>query len=90
LFVSSGSGQKLIFNTHCGGVRPIGGRRQFPKEAVFQQLFHAAMSSLLPAYLTVLPEMNTSVVIDGGKVLGELDFYINENLQWALELVRRR
>jgi hypothetical protein len=67
---------KRIYNT-------MDGRRQFPKERVFQQLFHDAMSSGLPAHHTVLPEMNTSVVVNRKKVLGELDFYIH-TLQWAL------
>jgi hypothetical protein len=70
------------------GCDTIDGRRQFPKEAVFQQIFHEAIAGQLPAHHTVLPEMNTCVVINGKRVLGELDFYINGGLEWALELVR--
>ena len=66
----------------CGG----GG---FPKEAAFQQLFNEAMSRQLPRENIIIPELNTKAMINDKEVTGELDFYINGDLQWALELLRQ-
>jgi len=65
----------------CGG--------GFPKEAAFQQLFNEAMSRQLPRHNTIIPELNTKAIINGKEVTGEVDFYINGELQWALELLRQ-
>jgi len=61
---------------------------RFPKEAAFQQLFNETISSLLPSNNTITPEFDTKALLDGKEVTGELDFYINGDLQWALELLR--
>ena len=60
----------------------------FPKEAAFQQLFSEEMNKLLPPMYTVLPELNTKATIDGKVVTGELDFYINSDLKWSIELLK--
>jgi hypothetical protein len=64
------------------------GVAQSPKEAVFQQLFHEAIASLLPVSYRIIPELGTKAFIDGKVVTGELDFYIKNGKKWALELLR--
>ena len=36
----------------------------------------------------LIPELNTKATMPGGEKTGELDFYINSQLQWCLELLR--
>eukprot|EP00978_Attheya_sp_CCMP212_P021106 scaffold61258_cov52-Attheya_sp.AAC.1 len=61
----------------------------FPKEATFQHLFNEAMSQLLPIENVIIPELNTLVENAPQPIqTGELDFYINGNLKWCLELLR--
>jgi len=61
----------------------------FPKEAAFQQLFNEAMTLLLPPAIVVCPELNTFARNGQGDVVtGELDFFINGELGWAIELLR--
>ena len=61
----------------------------FPKEAAFQHLFNESMARLLRARNPIIPELNTFATDGAGKVVtGELDFYINGSLKWALELLR--
>ena len=78
--VSSMSATRLRVACNNGG---------FPKEAAFQQLFNEAMSRQLPRHNTIIPELNTKAIINGKEVTGEVDFYINGELQWALELLRQ-
>jgi hypothetical protein len=61
----------------------------FPKAATFQYLFNEAISQLPPLQSIIIPELN-SVVEDGNgrAVTGELDFYVNSSLKWAVELLR--
>ena len=67
--------------------QPVG--EPFPKEAAFQQLFHEAATKLLPPQNSVCPELNTFVQnADKTWSSGELDFYINTNLKYAIELSR--
>lgn len=66
----------------------INGKLQNPKEAVFQQLFHEAMASLLPVSYRIIPELGTKAEMHGKTVTGELDFYIRNGRKWALELLR--
>lgn len=61
---------------------------QSPKEAVFQQLFHEAIASLLPVSYRIIPELGTKAKMDGQVVTGELDFYMKKGQKWALELLR--
>lgn len=58
------------------------------KEAVYQQLFHEAIASLLPVSFRIIPELGTKAEVDGKIVTGELDFYIKNGRKWALELLR--
>ena len=63
-----------------------------PKEAAFQQLMNEAMSSQLPARYAIIPEYNT-VAADSQDpsakpVSGELDFYVNSDKQWCIEMLR--
>ena len=64
------------------------GEMQTPKEAVYQQLFHKAISALLPTTYHIIPELGTEAVIDGKLKTGELDFYIRNGTKWGLELLR--
>ena len=71
---------------------PAGGYKS-PKEAVYQQLFHEAMSSVLSIGYRIIPELGTKATIDGKVVSGELDFYIvkaGNGRRWALEFLRDR
>ena len=61
----------------------------FPKEAAFQQLFNEAANRFLPAFNSLNPELSTTATKDGKVVTGELDFYVNYSLQWAVELLRK-
>jgi hypothetical protein len=63
-------------------------KKSAPKEAVFQQLFHEALYSVLPLDYHIIPELGTKAKIDGRVVTGELDFYIKNGKNWALELLR--
>lgn len=60
----------------------------FPKEAAFQQLFNEAMNKLLPPKNSVLPELNTKATQNGKVITGELDFYVNNELKWSIELLK--
>jgi hypothetical protein len=62
----------------------------FRKEATFQHLFNEALSMHLPFQIIIVPELNTYATDDlnGCKQTGELDFYINGDKQWCLELLR--
>jgi hypothetical protein len=62
---------------------------EFPKEAAFQHFFNEAMSMNLTNTNFLIPELNTWATGENGEeISGELDFYINGNLQWCLELMR--
>mmetsp|Transcript_11136 Transcript_11136/g.24820 ORF Transcript_11136/g.24820 Transcript_11136/m.24820 type:complete len:167 (-) Transcript_11136:1099-1599(-) len=61
----------------------------FPKEAAFQHFFNEAMSMHLTVENFLIAELNTWAVDSSGKeISGELDFYIDGQLQWCLELLR--
>ena len=64
----------------------------FPKEAAFQQMFNETMSMHMPLQHAVIPELNTRAVDpqDPSKqVTGELDFYVNGDVQWCVEFDRK-
>ena len=61
---------------------------EFPKEAAFQQLFTEAANRFLPAWNSLTPELNTKAELNGKTVKGELDFYVNSQLKWAVELLK--
>lgn len=66
---------------------------EFPKEAAFQHLFNETLSVHLPVEHMVIPELNTRAVDledpSAGPVTGELDFYVNGDLQWCIEVDRK-
>lgn len=59
-----------------------------PKQAVFQQLFHESIASLLPSSYRIIPEYGTEATINGELKQGELDFYIMNGRKWGLQLLR--
>ena len=58
-----------------------------PKEATYQHLFSEALARSLPAGHPFLAEKS---VRRGGHAPGSVDFFINGDVKWALELVRGR
>jgi hypothetical protein len=64
------------------------GEIQTPKEAVYQQLFHEAISAILPTSYRIIPELGTEALIGNKFKTGELDFYIKNGHKWALEFLR--
>lgn len=61
----------------------------FPKEATFQHLFNEEISKRITSKNKLIPELNTKAEpTDDGDGTGSLDFYINGNLNWCLELLR--
>ncbi|CAB9507522.1 expressed unknown protein [Seminavis robusta] len=66
---------------------------RFPKEAAFQQLMNEAMSMKLPARHSITPEFGTIAVDsqdpNAKPVTGELDFYVNGQMKWCIEMVRQ-
>jgi len=59
-----------------------------PKDAVFQQLLHESLASILPVSYRIIPDLGTSATVNGEEITGELDFYIPNCNQWAIELLR--
>ena len=58
----------------------------FPKEAIFQHLMMTAMTNNLTALTCVYPE-NSRIIGSNNKIKGELDFFINGELRWGVELL---
>ena len=58
----------------------------FPKEAVFQHLMMGAMMRNLTAQTHLYPE-NSVIIGTGNTIKGSLDFFINGNLRWGIELM---
>eukprot|EP00300_Choanocystis_sp_HF-7_P021145 c20741_g2_i1.p1 GENE.c20741_g2_i1~~c20741_g2_i1.p1 ORF type:complete len:578 (+),score=84.66 c20741_g2_i1:34-1734(+) len=59
------------------------GTREFPMEAAFQHLFLVGLASVLPPDQEIVPEKTMTNI--GG--YGRVDFFINGNKNWALELL---
>jgi len=60
-----------------------------PKEAALQHYFTWALVRCIGANVKLIPEMSSSVVTASGRVKrGSLDFYIDSNVNWGIELVR--
>jgi hypothetical protein len=55
-------------------------QNQFPKEAVFQHLFHEGLARNLPIQYSIIPEYAKNRT-------GVLDFFINGKLNWGIELL---
>jgi hypothetical protein len=64
----------------------------FPKEAVFQHEFMSSLAHLLPPSCYICPELS-KVFPDkkqenqDSRIEGEVDFYINGELRWGIELL---
>ena len=65
---------------------------RFPKEAVFQHLIMSAFLECTPIGCLICPELS-EVFPDGSnsatdeKITGEIDFFIDGNLRWGVELL---
>lgn len=61
----------------------------FPLETSFQHLLNETMTCLLPIDASVKPEYRTKARgFLGDTKRGFIDFYVNDNIQWAVELLR--
>jgi hypothetical protein len=58
----------------------------FPKEAVFQHLFMSALISCTPPSVAIHPELSQPFG-SNEKIPGEIDFYIDGDLCWGIELL---
>ena len=66
---------------------------EFPKEAVFQHLFMEGLAAFTPPDCCICPEL--SKIFPSGNINsnfqqtipGEIDFYLNGNLRWGIELL---
>ena len=57
----------------------------FPKEAVFQRVFMHGLALSTPTSCYICPELSKDFSLT--KIDGEIDFYINGQLNWGLELL---
>jgi hypothetical protein len=58
-------------------------------ETSFQQLLNEAMTSLLPTDASIQTEYRTKALgFMGDTKRGFIDFYVNDTVQWAVELLR--
>lgn len=60
----------------------------FPKEGPLQQMFFIGLTSSLPASTEIVSEMSAILPDRGDKKRGELDFYVNSNYFYGIELMR--
>ena len=66
-------------------------REDFPKEAAFQHLFLNGLANFTTADCSICSELSkilpdvTSTV--SGTIAGEIDFYLNGDLHWGIELL---
>ena len=69
----------------------------FPKEATFQHLFIAALAAHTTATTSICPELSRlfpstvacEATEENGIISGEIDFYLNGDLRWGIELLIR-
>jgi hypothetical protein len=64
--------------------------KDFPKEAVFQQEFFAALQACLPPQCYICPELSKTFADAHSPhtaISGEIDFFINGDLRWGVELL---
>ena len=64
----------------------------FPKEAVFQHLFMEGLATFTPPDCCICPELSKIFPEPASSktqnvIAGEIDFYLNGNLRWGIELV---
>ena len=60
----------------------------FPKESSLQQMFFKGLTSCLPASTEVVSEMSAVLPDRGDGKKGELDFYVNSDYYYGIELMR--
>ena len=61
----------------------------FPLETAFQHLLNEAINRLLPTDASLKPEYRTKATGFTGDIKrGFIDFYVNDTVQWAIELLR--
>ncbi|KJE89385.1 hypothetical protein CAOG_009349 [Capsaspora owczarzaki ATCC 30864] len=75
------------FDPACLSNRSSGGTKKFPKEGVLQNQFFSGGLARLPVKYSIAAEVSN---VDEGKIVikQELDFWINSDLRWAIELMR--
>ena len=64
----------------------------FPKEAVFQHLFMEGLALNTPPHCCICPELSKIFPPDSNlnspqEIAGEIDFYLNGDLRWGIELL---
>jgi hypothetical protein len=63
----------------------------FPKEAVFQHLLMEGLASCTPPTCAICPELSDIFPVNdkgpNGRISGEIDFYLNGNYRWGIELL---
>ncbi|KAJ3255281.1 hypothetical protein HDU77_003753 [Chytriomyces hyalinus] len=62
----------------------------FPKEATFQHLFMKALAKFTTATCSICPKLSKAFPganQSGGKIAGEVDFYLDGSLRWGIELM---
>ncbi|KAJ3339606.1 hypothetical protein HDU83_007573 [Entophlyctis luteolus] len=62
----------------------------FPKEATFQHLLMEGLAKFTPPACSICPELSKIFPVvnhTGGKISGEVDFYLNGSLRWGVELL---
>ncbi|KAI9089852.1 hypothetical protein DFS34DRAFT_673037 [Phlyctochytrium arcticum] len=65
----------------------------FPKEATFQHLFMQSLAASTPPSCAICPELSTVFPERGEepseRIAGAIDFYLNGQLRWGVELLRK-
>jgi hypothetical protein len=63
----------------------------FPKEAVFQQLFISGLAAETPPYVCICPELGRRFPSESDSksstITGEVDFYVDGDIRWGIELL---
>jgi hypothetical protein len=64
---------------------------QFPKEAVFQQLFISGLAAETPPSVCICPELGlrfpNELDPSSPSITGEIDFYVDGDIRWGIELL---
>ena len=85
--------KKVIANMSASVLKKATMPGDFPKEAVFQQLFMQGLASNTCTDCSICPELSkifpeeSSDDVTQEKIAGEIDFYLNGNLRWGIELL---